>query len=259
MIQVTNCGHDSRHPKPCNFEYRQGLPDYLLLLVKQEAWYCTDGERSVLRPNTLICFPPNTHIHYGCDVPGYNDDWVHFTTDGEELELLQKLQPHLGHLISPLDFHKLSEYIRLMTNLYHTASPYHAPMLDAFMHLFLYALLEEAENPRDALPPQYYRPFCKLRTKIYDNPADTPSIGELAASLCLSLSYFQHLYKKFFHCSCGQDIIQARLELAKYHLQNSEISIRELAAFCGYNNELHFMRQFKKFVGKTPSEYRNSL
>ncbi len=259
MIRIMNCGHDSRHPKPCNFEYRQGLPNYLILLIKQEGWYFADGERALLRPNSLICFSPGTYIHYGCDAPGYNDDWIHFTADTAEQELLSKLQPYLCQLIYPRDFHRLSEYVRLMTGIYHTASPYCAPMLDASMRLFLYALLEETENPRDAMFPQYYRAFCELRTRIYNSPATTPAIGELADSLCLSLSYFQHLYKKFFHCSCGQDIIRARLELAKYHLQNSESSIRELSVFCGYNNELHFMRQFKKFVGKTPSEYRESL
>ncbi len=259
MIQVTNCGHDSLHPTPCRFEYRQGLPDYLILLVKQKAWYDTGGERAALIPNTLICFPPGARIRYGCGIPGYNDDWIHFTADADDQELLRKLKPYLGRLISPRDFHRLSEYVRQMTNLFHTASLYLAPMMDAFMHLFLYALLEEAENSRDSMSPQYYRPFCELRTRIYSSPAAAPPIEQLAASMCLSLSYFQHLYKRFFNCSCGQDIIRARLELAKYHLQNSEISIRELSAFCGYNSELHFMRQFKKFVGKTPSEYRESI
>lgn len=259
MIQITNCGHDSRHPRPCNFEYRQGLPNYLILLVKREGWYYADGERALLRPNSLICFSPGTYIHYGCDAPGYNDDWIHFTADTEEQELLLKLQPHLHGLIYPRDFHRLSEYAGLITGIYHAASPYRTPMLDASMRLFLYALLEETEHPQDAASPQYYRAFCELRTRIYNSPAAAPAIGELADSLCLSLSYFQHLYKKFFRCSCGQDIIRARLDLAKYHLQNSEISIRELSVLCGYNNELHFMRQFKKYVGKTPSEYRESI
>ena len=29
-----------------------------------------------------------------------------------------------------------------------------------------------------------------------------------------------------------------------------------LAVFCGYESELHFMRQFKKYTGLTPSGYR---
>ena len=66
----------------------------------------------------------------------------------------------------------------------------------------------------------------------------------------------QNLYKQFFTCSCQQDIISARLELAKYYLTGSDMSIRSLSDFCGYDNELHFLRQFKKFVGMTPTEYR---
>ena len=44
----------------------------------------------------------------------------------------------------------------------------------------------------------------------------------------------------------------------KYYLAGSDMSIRGLADFCGYESELHFMRQFKKFVGMTPTEYRRS-
>ena len=103
---------------------------------------------------------------------------------------------------------------------------------------------------------KYYSAFSELRTQIYNNPANNWSIPALADSLALSLSYFQHLYKQFFACSCQQDIISARLELAKYYLTGSDMSIRSLSDFCGYDNELHFMRQFKKFVGMTPTEYR---
>ena len=63
-------------------------------------------------------------------------------------------------------------------------------------------------------------------------------------------------YKQFFGLSCQQDMINARLKFAKYYLQNSDMNIGSLAGFCGYENELHFMRQFKKFTGLTPSEYR---
>ena len=74
MITITGCGHDSHHPNPCNIEHDPGLSDYLILLIKQDAWVELDGIRHTMRPNSLICFPPDTYIHYGCDVAGYNDD-----------------------------------------------------------------------------------------------------------------------------------------------------------------------------------------
>ena len=260
MITVNNCGHDSHHPKACDIEYKNGVPDYLILLVKQESWMITDGQKQVITPNSLICFPPNTYIHYGCDVPGYNDDWIHFLPDAAEEGSFQKLLPPQGLILHPYNFHRLSDYVRLMSDAFHSASRYRSELIDSFMHIFLYALSEELEKSSDdPVIQKYYQDFAALRTQIYNNPAASRSIPDLAASMCLSLSYFQHLYKQFFTCSCQQDIINARLELAKYYLKDSEMGIRSLAEFCGYENELHFMRQFKKFVGMTPTEYRKKV
>ena len=72
MIYVNSCGHDSHHPKPCNIEHKRGVPDYLILLIKRESWIYLDGEKHTVAPNSLICFPPDTYIHYGCDAIGYN-------------------------------------------------------------------------------------------------------------------------------------------------------------------------------------------
>lgn len=259
MISVTTCGHDSHHPKPCNIEHRQGVPDYLVLLIKQDSWIYINGEKKSVNPNSLICFPPNSYIHYGCDTVGYNDDWIHFILDEKEQNILQELEIPLYQILYPHDFHKLSEYVKMMSDAFHNVSSYREQIVDSFMHIFLYAVHEELGRLSDIeMPHKYYADFSALRTQIYNNPSNPRTIPQLADSLCLSLSYFQHLYKKFFGCSCQMDIINARLKLAKYYLLNSEMSIRGLADFCGYENELHFMRQFKKFVGKTPSEYRES-
>ena len=257
MIYVNNCGHDSHHSKPCNIEYKQGIADYLILLIKREAWVYLDGKKHTVSPNSLICFPPNTYIHYGCDDIGYNDDWIHFIFDEQETAVLHNLLPPMCQLLKPYNFHRLSEYIRMLSDVFFGNSGYRQESVDSFMHIFLYALHDELEaNINDSGVQKYYPAFSELRTRIYNNPANDWSVPVLAASLSLSLSYFQHLYKQFFYCSCQQDIINARLELAKYYLTGSDMNIRSLSDFCGYDNELHFMRQFKKYIGMTPTEYR---
>lgn len=259
MIYVNSCGHDSHHPKPCNIEHKNGVPDYLILLIKKEAWIILDGEKYSVSPNSLICFPPDTYIHYGCGLSGYNDDWIHFIPDQKEQEFFQSLLLPMCRLVRPYNFHRLSEYVRIMSESFHSPSRYQNQIIDSFMHIFLYALHEELEKKEtNCLTDKYYQDFSRVRTQIYNNPSASWSIPELANTLCLSLSYFQHLYKQFFFCSCQQDIIKARLDLAKYYLSNSDINIHALADFCGYDNDLHFMRQFKKFVGMTPTEYRQS-
>ncbi len=260
MITVNSCGHASHHPRPCNIEHTTGISDYLILLIKQEAWVILDNKKHIMQPNSLICFPPDTYIHYGCDSIGYNDDWIHFIPDEKEQDFFQTLHLPMCQIVCPYNFHKLSEYVRLLSDSFHSSSPHKEQIVDSFMHIFLYALQDELEKlSSDSLMPKYYQDFSNLRTQIYNNPADSWTVPKLANSLCLSLSYFQHLYKQFFTCSCQQDIINARLEFAKYYLANSDMSIRSLASFCGYESDLHFMRQFKKFVGMTPTEYRQTL
>ena len=96
----------------------------------------------------------------------------------------------------------------------------------------------------------------ELRTELLNAPNKKWNVDELAGQIHISTSHFQHLYKTFFGLSCTQDIVAARIRHAKFYLRTTEMSIHSLAAFCGYDNELHFMRQFKKNAGMTPSQYR---
>lgn len=259
MISVNTCGHDSHHPKPCNIEHKTGVPDYLILLIKKESWVFLNGRRHPVRPNAVICFPPHTYIHYGCDKAGYSDDWIHFTLAQEDQTFFSALRLPLSQILYPYDFHRLSEYARLLSDSFHGSSLYKEPIIDSFMHILLYSLQEALQVPSEnPLIQKYYGSLSGLRTQIYNNPAEPWTIPALADSLNLSLSYFQHLYKALFHCSCRQDIITARLNLAKYYLTTSDMSVREISDFCGYENDLHFMRQFKKFVGVTPTFYRHN-
>ncbi|MHA2856026.1 helix-turn-helix domain-containing protein [Paenibacillus lautus] len=72
----------------------------------------------------------------------------------------------------------------------------------------------------------------------------------------MSRSYFQHKYKQIFGISVINDIILNRLGYASYLLKNTSYAISHISGICGYENDVHFMRQFKKYVGLTPSEYR---
>ncbi|MCR5716388.1 MAG: AraC family transcriptional regulator [Lachnospiraceae bacterium] len=257
MIIIRGCGHDSHHKKPCNIKYHEIPSDYLFLLIKKTAWVYLDGSKEVLPENSCICFPPGSTIHYGCDTPDYNDDWIHVLFTEESAHLLEELQIPLYRPMVPRNLHKLSDHVRLMSDIYLTGASYKEQILDHMAQAFLYTLSEELQASVEDDPTQkYYASFSSLRTGIYNNPSIRHSVAELAESMWLSISHFQHLYKQFFGCSCQQDMINARLTQAKYYLTQSEMSIRAISAVCGYENELHFMRQFKKFEGVTPSEYR---
>lgn len=260
MIHVTICGHDSHHPASFVMEHSLGLPDYLLLLVKTDAWFDLDEPHTPTSPNMAILFDPNTRIRYGCDHANYNDDWIHFRFTPQTDDFLKKeLHLPFGQPLCLPQLHALSHQIQSMTHVFHSACGHRERLLDSMTRTLLYSLDEQYLSAQSGCTSnRHYEAFQNLRAALYNNPGQPWTIAQMSSSLFLSPSYFQHLYKEFFHCSCQQDIIRARLELAKFHLASSDFSIRSLARFCGYENELHFMRQFKKFEGLTPTEYRKA-
>ena len=258
MINITNCGHDSHHCQPCDIEHENGLSEYLLLIVKTAAWFSLGGTKTVTKPNMAILFDKHSYIHYGYQSPGYNDDWIHFDLNGsDEISWFQSLGLPLNQPLYPPDVQRLSQFIQLMSQESHFPAGHSAQIQDCLMKALLHALSEDlVRASQPVFQNRNYPAFLKLRAALYDNPSAPNSIETMARSLNLSISYFQHLYKQFFSVPPQMDLIQARLNLAKFYLTHSNMNIYALASFCGYSSEVHFMRQFKKFEGTTPSEYR---
>ena len=261
MIHVTSCGHDSHHRSPCDIEHKNGLPDYLLLIIKTGAWVSIDGRRTFTAPNMVILFDRNTYIHYGCNDPDYNDDWIHFFIDsGTAGDLISRLKIPLNHPLYPPDAQRLSRFVQLMSREFRFPADYSEQILDSLMQGLLHALAEDLKKAEQLYAGhRHYSAFLRLRTSLYNSPSIQWSAKEMADSLDLSVSHFQHLYKQFFAVSAQSGIIGARLELAKYYLTHSNMTICSIASFCGYDSEVHFMRQFKRFEGITPSAFRRKM
>lgn len=207
-----------------------------------------------------VLYLPDTPIHYGRDNKDYNDDWVHFTmTAQDHQELFSQVDIPLNTPTYPCDFQQLSGFMQLLAQDFRSSGAYSAKIQDALIRSLLFTWDQELKKGKsESQAHKYYAAFSRLRTRIYNAPSLPWSVNEMAKELNVSISYFQHLYKAFFNCSCQQDVIQGRLELAKRYLVQSEMTIYNLAMFCGYENELHFMRQFKKYENMTPTEYRKN-
>lgn len=96
----------------------------------------------------------------------------------------------------------------------------------------------------------------EVLTYICLNYRENISIGQLADMAHLSKSYFMYRFKKMVGVSAIEYIIQLRIKLACEMLRNSAAPSLEIAFACGFQNLSNFNRQFKKYVGYTPGQYR---
>jgi len=72
----------------------------------------------------------------------------------------------------------------------------------------------------------------------------------------LSPWYFTHLFKAATGLSPKQYMMQRKMKRAAELLDESFLSVKEIAADLGFDHQSHFSREFKKHSGASPSERR---
>ena len=87
----------------------------------------------------------------------------------------------------------------------------------------------------------------------YDQPL---RIEDLAGMASLSVYQLEQSMKRVFHLTAGQFIMHTRIDAARDMLKNTESSIADVAARCGFYDQSAFTRQFKTATGLTPSIFR---
>jgi AraC family transcriptional regulator len=82
-------------------------------------------------------------------------------------------------------------------------------------------------------------------------------VRELAAQVRLSTSHFIRLFKSETSFSPKQYVRYLRMKQAEALLDESFLSVKEIAASLGVGDRSHFSRDFKKFYGRTPTDFRD--
>ena len=85
------------------------------------------------------------------------------------------------------------------------------------------------------------------------------SLKEFGKQFHLSEKYISRYFKEHFHITLSQYINHLRLEHARQLLQETTLSITEVAMQSGYENVSYFIRSFKKMYGMSPLKYRKRV
>ncbi|MGL6173737.1 MAG: helix-turn-helix transcriptional regulator [Cellulosilyticaceae bacterium] len=80
----------------------------------------------------------------------------------------------------------------------------------------------------------------------------------LAEQLYVHPNYLSRKFKEETGSQMSDYINQVRIEQSQLLLNNPMLTITDIAYRVGYKDEKYFSKVFKKYVQKTPSEYRNS-
>ncbi len=235
---------------------RYGEPDYLFLHFHTECCVEINGEKIQVKPPSVLLYDIGAKQHYYATQETYMDDYVHFWFD-ESRSFVDELNLPFNTVIPLPENTVIPSLMKQMYEEFVSINTYKERTMEYLFRLVLIKVSEMSERSKIVkIPNRYDEMFQNLRSAIYLEPSKNWHVSECAASKGLSTPYFQKLYKSYFGNTFVQDVVQSRLEFAKHYLMVSHYSVKEIAALCGYNNETFFMKQFKKNLGLTPSQYR---
>jgi AraC family transcriptional regulator len=94
---------------------------------------------------------------------------------------------------------------------------------------------------------------------IHENLSNDITLDRIAASARLSPFHFSRTFKQATGLSPHQYVTHERIEHAKKLITEGELALSEVATACGFCDQSHLNKHFKKITGVTPGEFARSL
>ena len=248
-------GMDYHHDSDFMIERPNGSGDDLLIIFKTPARVCLNGIEISANADTAVVYSKGMPQIYGAWGMEYVNHWVHFDTQGDSA-FLNRINLPLGALIEITDISSVESILEMLSVQSLSDDVNKNECTSLLLKLLLAKLggLTETSRQRSV----HYNALCGLRGEIYREPNKPYTVESLAERISLSMPHFQALYKEEFGISCYEDVINARLEKARYYLKNTSLPVKTVAELCGYANDVHFIRQFRQRTGMTAGEYRKT-
>lgn len=100
---------------------------------------------------------------------------------------------------------------------------------------------------------------CRLVTQyVEENIGQNISLAELAGLTQLSVFAFIRKFRADFQCSPHAYVLGQRIEHAKRLLIRPDVPLKVVAANCGFSDQSHMTRVFRRMLNVTPAEFRRS-
>lgn len=254
FMYIRNIAFNHSHDSDFFIDRPNGSGDNLFLLLKSPGIFNFGNGDVISQGNSFVLYTEGFPQTYRVLGSHFTNDWLHFKFEDEDKVWFDKLNIPTNCLTT-LDFGtSLSLLINNISYEFYTESSFKMEYEDAFLRMFFLTIARRLQaNP---INNKQLNNLAIIRNKIYSTPYEDWCIENFAHQLTMSRSNFQHLYKKHFGVTPIEDVINSRIQLAKVLLQGTSTSVYQISHLCGYKCETHFMRQFKKLTGITPSSYR---
>lgn len=94
---------------------------------------------------------------------------------------------------------------------------------------------------------------------VHDNLCRSISVSDIASAADVHPVHLARGFRRFLGCSPSEYLRDRRIQLATLLLADFEVPLSSIAFRCGFFDQSHFTRTFKRATGTTPGRYRDVL
>ncbi|NLK75641.1 MAG: helix-turn-helix transcriptional regulator [Clostridiales bacterium] len=255
-------------PTPSWMHYRRKLLEFEFMLVTDGVLYIADhNNRYEVSKGEYILMAPTDNQH-GYRASSCSFYWMHFSYNNNQNNPLicndiEQLDLQPKELIIPKK-ELLSSYERviiLMKQLLDSDKRYRESILNKYLTS---AILAETANQSTL-----FRKLSKVNSgdqlfnDIYEyilmHASENITVNSLAEYFNYSPTYLTSFFRRHSGLTIKQFMLQAKMEIAKAELTDSNHSVTQIAYNVGFDDVHNFSNAFKKVVGLSPTVYRNTF
>ncbi len=258
---LTSCGHSLKKTTEYNWHgLKRGKTEFILwqYTVRGLGRLEYEGKSYDLTPGRgILLHIPHNHRYY---FPEDSREWefIYVCLCGREVlricrEIMKKSGP-VNDFDNSSNTCKTAVQILKMAYSRQIRTPYMSSSLGYQLSM---SLMEDLmpESSGSGETPEFMK---KINEYCGNNPDVDLNVDELAKISGYSRYHFTRLFSARRGISPGAFIRELRLNRAVKFLQTEEMSVKEVASACGFDDTSYFCKAFRKSFGVSPAKFRNS-
>ncbi len=243
----------------------------LVTVLDGSAEHVVDGESSIIRKGDV--FVIGNGISHGFEAPDglricnimYRPEML-FPGDSDIRQLpgfhaLFLLEPYLSSTqhfqsrlrLTPSDMARVMPLINAAEAEYNTNSPGRKTMVLSLVRQLAVLLSRLYDCPTK---PREISGIADAAAFMETSFADSIAISDVIEKSHYSQRHFIRLFSAAYGMTPQRYLLDVRIRHASAMLKESVLPVTEVALRCGFDDSNYFSRVFRKYTGRSPSEYR---
>jgi AraC-like DNA-binding protein len=249
------------HPKGYAFDWQHGriLDGFALVYISSGRGrfeWKPNFSASIEPGHIFLLFPGVWHRYTPNPETGWHEHWIGF--DGEMARRWLKykfISPKNPVISIKAEDTVLATFSRVMQSIRENRPALQQILAGTTDNLM--GLVYSAQQAQPAAGAQNVNVIERAITRIQNEFERELNMSQLAQELGVGYSWFRHTFTAHTGLSPHQYLLEFRLVRARNLLAETELSIKEIAAQTGFEDEFYFSRLFRQKLNLTPSQWRN--